>query len=91
MIALARDLARAGEPVLNLLFHSSEAIVGGSPYNRTQVELDDFCDRLDRFLAFATRDLGAVPATFAEFRAQYCAGSGAGDPGSERLTTRTND
>ena len=36
MIGLARDLARAGEPVLNLLFHSSEAIVGGSPYNRTQ-------------------------------------------------------
>lgn len=71
MIALARDLARAGEPVLNLLFHSSEAIVGGSPYNRTQGELDAFCDRLDRFLAFATRELGAVPATFAEFRRQY--------------------
>jgi len=73
MIALARDLARAGEPVLNLLFHSSEAIVGGSPYNRTQAELDAFCDRLDRFLAFATRDLRAVPATFVEFRARYCA------------------
>jgi hypothetical protein len=71
MIALARDLAGAGEPVLNLLFHSSEAIVGGSPYNRTQGELDAFCARLDRFLAFATRELGAVPATFAEFRRQY--------------------
>jgi hypothetical protein len=71
MIALARDLAGAGEPVLNLLFHSSEAIVGGSPYNRTQGELDAFCARLDRFLAFATRELGAVPATFAEFRQQY--------------------
>ena len=71
MIALARDLARAGEPVLNLLFHSSEAIVGGSPYNRTQGELDAFCDRLDRFLAFATREVGAVPATFAEFHRQY--------------------
>jgi hypothetical protein len=71
MIALARELARAGEPVLNLLFHSSEAIVGGSPYNRTNAELDAFLDRLDRFLAFATRDLGAVPATFAEFRRAY--------------------
>lgn len=71
MIALARDLAKANEPVLNLLFHSSEAIVGGSPYNRTQAELDAFCDRLDRFLAFATRGLGAVPATFAEFRRAY--------------------
>lgn len=71
MIALARDLAQANEPVLNLLFHSSEAIVGGSPYNRTQAELDAFCDRLDRFLAFATRELGAAPATFAEFRRAY--------------------
>jgi hypothetical protein len=73
MTALARDLARAGEPVLNLLFHSSEAIVGGSPYNRTQGQLDSFCDRLERFLTFATRDLGAKPITFAEFRQRYCA------------------
>jgi hypothetical protein len=73
MTALARDLARAGEPVLNLLFHSSEAIVGGSPYNRTQGQLDAFCDRLERFLTFATGDLGAKPVTFAEFRQRYCA------------------
>jgi peptidoglycan/xylan/chitin deacetylase (PgdA/CDA1 family) len=72
MVALARDLARRGEPVLNLLFHSSEAIVGGSPYNRTQAELDAFCDRLEKFLAVATKELGAQPVTFAEFRASYC-------------------
>ena len=77
MTGLAANLARAGEPVLNLLFHSSEAIVGGSPYNRTQSELDAFCDRLERFLAYATKELGAIPVTFSEFRARYCA-SGAG-------------
>jgi peptidoglycan/xylan/chitin deacetylase (PgdA/CDA1 family) len=71
MIALARGLAADREPVLNLLFHSSEAIVGGSPYNRTQAELDAFCHRLDRFLGFATKELGAVPLTFAEFRHAY--------------------
>ena len=71
MIGLARDLARWNEPVLNLLFHSSEAIVGGSPYNRTQGELDAFLDRLDRFLAFAIRELRATPATFAEFHQHY--------------------
>ena len=71
MIALARALARADEPVLNLLFHSSEAIVGGSPYNRTAGELEAFLERLDRFLAFAARDLGAVPSTFTEFRRAY--------------------
>jgi Polysaccharide deacetylase len=75
MIALARALADWNEPVLNLLFHSSEAIVGGSPYNRTQPELDAFCERLERFLAFATGELGAVPATFTEFRSTYL-GSG---------------
>jgi peptidoglycan/xylan/chitin deacetylase (PgdA/CDA1 family) len=72
MIRLARDLARWDEPVLNLLFHSSEAIVGGSPYNKTQAELDAFTERLDRFLAFAIRELGATAATFAEFRTKYC-------------------
>jgi hypothetical protein len=75
MVGLARDLARWNEPVLNLLFHSSEAIVGGSPYNRTQAELDAFLERLDRFLGFATTELGAVPATFAEFRSAYVTGT----------------
>ena len=73
MRAFARDLASAGEPVLNLLFHSSEAIVGGSPYNRTQAELDAFCDRLERFFTCARSELGARPATFSEFRDAYCA------------------
>jgi hypothetical protein len=72
MIGLARDLARGGEPVLNVIFHSSEAIAGGSPYNRTPAELDAFLDRLDRFLTFATKDLGAKPVTFAELRTSYC-------------------
>jgi peptidoglycan/xylan/chitin deacetylase (PgdA/CDA1 family) len=71
MIALARTLSRAGEPVLNLLFHSSEAIVGGSPYNQTAAELEAFLDRLEQFLVFATGELRATPATFAEFRSAY--------------------
>jgi Polysaccharide deacetylase len=72
MISLAADLARDGEPVLNLLFHSSEAIVGGSPYNRTEAELAAFCDRLERFFEYARTALDAVPATFSEFRQHYC-------------------
>jgi hypothetical protein len=73
MRALARDIARDQVPVLNLLFHSSEAIVGGSPYNRTAAELDAFRERLEQFLSYAIHDLGARPATFTEFRADYCA------------------
>ena len=73
MIALATQIARAGVPILNLLFHSSEAIVGGSPYNRTPGELDAFYDRLGRFLMFATRELGAEGLTFAEYRQRFAA------------------
>jgi hypothetical protein len=78
MMALARQIAGRGVPLLNLLFHSSEAIVGGSPYNTTQAELDAFYDRLGRFLTFATTDLGAVPMTFADFHRQFTATEPAG-------------
>jgi len=71
LCALARRLAEDGVPLLNLIFHSSEAIVGGSPYNRTDAELEAFLDRLDRFLAFAVGELGARPATFREFHDRY--------------------
>jgi len=71
MIALARQVVKKGAPILNLLFHSSEAIVGGSPYNRTQAELDAFFDRLGRLLTFTTRELHAEPMTFAEYRARF--------------------
>jgi hypothetical protein len=71
MSALAAGLAAAREPVLNLLFHSSEAIVGGSPYNRTEEELNGFCDRLERFFDYAMGTLKARAATFAEFRETY--------------------
>ncbi len=68
MARLARRIVDDGCPVLNLLFHSSEAIVGGSPYNRTREELERFLERLARFLRFATKELGAVPATWRELR-----------------------
>jgi hypothetical protein len=71
MIALARQLTRRGVPLLNVIFHSSEAIVGGSPYNRTAGELDGFFERLGAFLRFATQDLHAQPMTFAEFRCAW--------------------
>jgi hypothetical protein len=68
MTRLARQLASRGVPILNVLFHSSEAIVGGSPYNRTQGELDAFFDRLSRVFKYMLRDLAAEPMTFAEYR-----------------------
>ena len=72
MIALARRLADDGVPLLNLLFHSSEAIVGGSPYNRTAAELDAFLERLERFLGFAIGELRRRADDVREFRDRYC-------------------
>ncbi len=75
MKALARRMVVSGAPQLNLLFHSSEAIVGGSPYNRTDAELSAFFEKLDSFLRFAVEDLRATPATFSEFRSRLCGGA----------------
>ncbi len=69
MCTLGRRLVDRGAPLLNLLFHSSEVIVGGSPYNKTQGELDAFYERLGTFLTYATKDLSATGMTFTEYRA----------------------
>jgi len=71
MIALARQVVARPAPILNLLFHSSEVIVGGSPYNKTEAELTAFYDRLGKALTFMTRDLSAEPMTFAEFHRRF--------------------
>lgn len=71
MKRLALRMVNANAPVLNLMFHSSEAIVGGSPYNKTQGELDAFLERLTGFLKFAMSELGARPATFREFQQNW--------------------
>jgi hypothetical protein len=71
MIALARALMKRRVPLLNLLFHSSEVIAGGSPYNRTETDVSAFYDRLARFFAAAIDELGAEPMTFREFGERY--------------------
>ena len=81
MIALARQVVDRGAPILNLLFHSSEALVGTSPYNRTDADLQSFFDRLSKVLTFATRELKAEPMTFAEFRRRF-----AGAPAAARAS-----
>jgi hypothetical protein len=49
VVALARH---AGAPVLNLTFHSSELMPGGSPYNRTEESIEGLFTRLRAFLTF---------------------------------------
>jgi hypothetical protein len=69
MKALARRIVADGVPVLNVAFHSSEMVVGCSPYHRTDTELEAFLARLEAFLDFAVDELDARPVTYAEYRA----------------------
>jgi hypothetical protein len=70
MKALASRLAARGVPCLNVIFHSSELLPGGSPYNRDEASVTRFLDELRRFLEYATTRLGATGCTFAQFAAQ---------------------
>lgn len=76
MKRLARRMVNANAPVLNLMFHSSEAIVGGSPYNKTQSELEAFLARLEAFLQFAKKELCAEPVTLREFHRAWTTNAG---------------
>ena len=88
MMALGRQLVHGGRPILNLLFHSSEAIVGGSPYNRTAGQLEAFFDRLGAFFRYATGELGVTPLTFGEFRAIHLKGGAASERAAASEHTR---
>ncbi len=71
MMALARQLVARRVPILNLLFHSSEVVPGGSPYNATAEDVDAFFDRLGHFLTRVQAELGAEPLTFAEYADRF--------------------
>jgi hypothetical protein len=66
MIRLADRLASRGD-VLNVAFHSSELLAGGSPYTPDEASVDRFVDHLTRLLEHATQGLGAVGRTYVEY------------------------
>ena len=75
MLALARRLAERGVPCLNIIFHSSELLPGGSPYTPDEASVTRFLDDLRRLLEFAMGSLGAVGRTYGEFRRDWDAGA----------------
>jgi hypothetical protein len=74
-LAFASRLARAGQPCFNFLFHSSEVLPGGSPYNPDEASVVRFLDDLKRLLEHLTQNLGGVGHTYAEFAAAWSARS----------------
>ena len=67
MLSFATRLAASGTPCLNVIFHSSELLPGGSPYNPDAASVGRFEAALRRLLEHATSRLGAVGRTYAEF------------------------
>jgi hypothetical protein len=66
MLRLAEGLERRGVGVLNIAFHSSELLPGGSPYTPDEGSIRRFLDDLERLLEQLTTRLGARPCTYAE-------------------------
>lgn len=70
---LADRLVAAGLPCLNLLFHSSEILPGGSPYHADEASVDRFLDDLKRLFDHVLGRLGARGSTYSEFAAAAAA------------------
>lgn len=68
--ALASALVARGVPTLNMLFHSSELVPGGSPYNKNEADVDHFFERLERVFDHVVKRLEAQCVTYRE-----CAGA----------------
>ena len=64
--SLASALVARGVPTLNMLFHSSELVPGGSPYNKTAEDVDGFFARLESVFEHVMKRLEARGVTYAE-------------------------
>lgn len=75
LIAVFETARHRGLPVVEMMFHSSELLPGGSPYNPTEADVDRLFARLMAvFRHLAAR--GVKGATLSQFaRARVPAGS----------------
>jgi hypothetical protein len=60
--------------VANIIFHSSELLPGGSPYNVTRADVDNFYASLGALLEFLASN-GVKGKTFREFHDEWVEGS----------------
>ncbi len=56
MKQLVDFVCKKGHKTLNMMFHSSEFMPGGSPYNRTRQDVDAFIQRLNSILDYLVRE-----------------------------------
>jgi len=70
MKLLARRILEDGRAPANIIFHSSELLAGGSPYNTTKDDVERFYRDLESLLALLVEN-GALGSTFREFRENW--------------------
>ena len=64
---LGRSMARRySEPILNMMFHSNELVVGGRPFIRAQADADRIVERIVGACRYFVDELGATPRTLTE-------------------------
>jgi hypothetical protein len=73
MKRLARRILEGNAAPANVIFHSSELLPGGSPYNETKDDVERFYRDLEELLSFLVEN-GGRGATFREFRAAWVEG-----------------
>lgn len=71
MVWACDEFCRQNAPALNVMFHSSELIAGGSPRIQDDNAVAHFVGDLDRLMAYATRDLGARGLTLTNFAREW--------------------
>ena len=65
---LGRSVLRSyRRPVLNMMFHSNELVVGGRPFIRYQADVDRIVERIVGACTYFRRELGVESATLSEY------------------------
>lgn len=71
MEALCRSLLDDRATVLNLMLHSSELLVNGSPYHQTRKDLERFFEKLEAILSYLVRERGLESRTLSLFAREW--------------------
>lgn len=52
MIRLCDSSIKQGVTVLNMMFHSNELMPGGSPYNKTEADVERFLNKIEKLIGY---------------------------------------
>ncbi len=71
MLAMSREIVKAGIPFLHMFLHSSSLRPGLSPFARNQSEVDRLYERVERYMEAIRAEVDIVPSTVAQVAALY--------------------